>query len=96
MFPEVLVVPVYFPIVAYLLWREVGPSCLVALAIVVLQPPVQYVSLRLYAKWRCVGKCDNVRRLCSCRTNNFINALLKSVNAVFKIVYGYYCKDLIS
>jgi len=55
-FPEVLVVPVYFPVVTYLLWREVGPSCLVALAIVVLQPPVQYVSLRLYAKWRCVDK----------------------------------------
>ncbi|XP_065902912.1 ATP-binding cassette sub-family C member 4-like isoform X2 [Dysidea avara] len=52
LFPEVVVVPVYFPVVAYLLWREVGPSCLVALAVVVLQPPVQYISLRLYAKWR--------------------------------------------
>lgn len=58
MFPEVLVVPVYFPVVAYLLWREVGPSCLFALAIVILQPPVQYVSLRLYAKWRCVDNSN--------------------------------------
>jgi len=51
---EMWVVPLFLPIVAYLLWREVGPSSLVALGMMLLQPPIQYAVTRVYAKWRCV------------------------------------------
>ncbi|XP_065919844.1 ATP-binding cassette sub-family C member 4-like isoform X2 [Dysidea avara] len=46
------IVPLYLPIVTYLLWRELGPSCLAGIAVIVLQPPVQYILTRVYSKWR--------------------------------------------
>ncbi|XP_065914062.1 ATP-binding cassette sub-family C member 4-like isoform X2 [Dysidea avara] len=49
---QVWAVPLFFPVVVYLLWREIGPSCLPALAVVVLQPPLQFLLTRLVAKWR--------------------------------------------
>ncbi|XP_065887047.1 ATP-binding cassette sub-family C member 4-like isoform X2 [Dysidea avara] len=45
-------VPLFIPVVMYLLWRETGPSCLTALAILLLLPLLQFVSIRIYAKWR--------------------------------------------
>ncbi|XP_065919842.1 ATP-binding cassette sub-family C member 4-like isoform X2 [Dysidea avara] len=49
---EFWVVPLFLPIVSYLLWREVGPSSLAALGVLLLQPPIQYTVARLYARWR--------------------------------------------
>ncbi|XP_065913909.1 ATP-binding cassette sub-family C member 4-like isoform X2 [Dysidea avara] len=49
---ELWVVPLFIPVVIYLLWREIGPSCLAALAIIVIQPPLQFVVTRFVAKWR--------------------------------------------
>ncbi|XP_065897567.1 ATP-binding cassette sub-family C member 4-like isoform X2 [Dysidea avara] len=49
---EVWAVPVFIPVVIYLLWREIGPSCLPALAIFIFLPMLQYISTRLYARWR--------------------------------------------
>ncbi|XP_065919840.1 ATP-binding cassette sub-family C member 4-like [Dysidea avara] len=49
---EFWIVPLFLPIIIYLLWREVGPSCLVAISIILLQPPLQYILARLFASWR--------------------------------------------
>ena len=49
---ELWVVPLFIPVVIFLLWREIGPSCLTALAIFIFLPMLQYMSTRLYAKWR--------------------------------------------
>jgi len=63
---ELWVVPLFTPVVIYLLWREIGPSCLAALAIIVLQPPLQFVLARLVAKWRYVLQYYTVyMELCS-------------------------------
>ena len=49
---ELWVVPLFFPLVLYLLWREVGPSCLAALPVIVLLPPIQYIATRLFGQLR--------------------------------------------
>ncbi|XP_065897571.1 ATP-binding cassette sub-family C member 4-like [Dysidea avara] len=46
------IAPLLIPITIYLLWREVGPSCLTALAIFIILPLIQYMTTRLYSKWR--------------------------------------------
>lgn len=46
------VVPLIVPIFTYVLWRDLGPSCLAGMSIVILQPPVQYIGARLYTMWR--------------------------------------------
>ncbi|XP_065882476.1 ATP-binding cassette subfamily C member 4-like [Dysidea avara] len=41
---------VTLPLLVYLLWSEIGPSCLVGLGLVFVQPPLQYILGRLYTK----------------------------------------------
>ena len=47
---EVWIVPVFLPVFTYLLWRELGPSCLVAIVLIMLLPPIQYIFVRMYTK----------------------------------------------
>ncbi|XP_065916533.1 ATP-binding cassette sub-family C member 4-like isoform X2 [Dysidea avara] len=49
---ELWLVPILILSFTYLLWREIGPSCLVGIFLVVFQSPVQYICARLYTKWR--------------------------------------------
>ncbi|XP_065895722.1 ATP-binding cassette sub-family C member 4-like [Dysidea avara] len=49
---EFWIIPVFLPIVIYLLWREVGPSSLVAMVLLLLQALLQYALTQLYARWR--------------------------------------------
>ena len=42
--------PVTAPVLVYLLWNEIGPSCLVGLFLIFLQPPLQYIFGRLYSR----------------------------------------------
>ena len=42
--------PLSAPLAVYLLWSEVGPSCLVGFGIMFLQPPLQYILARLYTR----------------------------------------------
>ena len=49
---ELWAAPLFLPVVLYLLWREIGPSCLAALPLIVLQPMIQYIATRLFAKLR--------------------------------------------
>ncbi|XP_065916538.1 ATP-binding cassette subfamily C member 4-like isoform X2 [Dysidea avara] len=49
---ELWLVPLLTLSLTYLLWREIGPSCLVGMFLVVFQSPVQYICARLYTKWR--------------------------------------------
>ena len=38
------------PVVVYLLWRELGPSCLVGVGFILIQPPLQYVTARFHTR----------------------------------------------
>ena len=38
------------PVVVYLLWRELGPSCLVGVGLILIQPPLQYAMARLHIR----------------------------------------------
>ena len=38
------------PIMTYLLWRELGPSCLIGVCLIIIQPPLQYALARLYTR----------------------------------------------
>ena len=42
--------PVTAPVLVYLLWSEIGPSCLVGLFLIFIQPPLQYILGRLYSR----------------------------------------------
>ena len=64
---EFWIVPVFLPIVIYLLWREVGPSSLIAMVLLLLQPLLQYALAQLYARWRCV--CSSDVKLYHCKIN---------------------------
>ena len=49
---EFWVAPLFIPIVTYLLWRQLGPSSLAAMAVLLLQSPLQFIFARLYGRWR--------------------------------------------
>ena len=49
---EIWAVPLFFPLVLYLLWREVGSSCLAILPLFILLPPIQYIATRLFSRMR--------------------------------------------
>ena len=38
------------PVMTYLLWRELGPSCLISVGLIVIQPPFQYAVGRFHAR----------------------------------------------
>jgi len=39
---------VSLPVMSYLLWMELGPSCLVGISLIIIQPPLQYALGRLH------------------------------------------------
>ena len=41
---------VSIPVMAYLLWRELGPSCLIGIGLILIQPPLQYALARLHTR----------------------------------------------
>ncbi|XP_065919562.1 ATP-binding cassette sub-family C member 4-like isoform X2 [Dysidea avara] len=49
---EIWIAPLFIPIVTYLLWRQIGPSSLAAMAVLLLQSPLQFIFARLYGRWR--------------------------------------------
>ncbi|XP_065902754.1 ATP-binding cassette sub-family C member 4-like isoform X2 [Dysidea avara] len=54
--------PLSAPLAVYLLWSEVGPSCLVGFGIMFLQPPLQYILARLYTRmWLKAAKVTDNR-----------------------------------
>ena len=38
------------PLMTYLLWRELGPSCLVGVGLILIQPPLQYAMARSHGR----------------------------------------------
>ena len=51
--------PLSVPLAVYLLWSEIGPSCLVGLFLIFLQPPLQYILGRVYTRLWYVGMLVN-------------------------------------
>ena len=41
---------VSIPVMGYLLWRELGPSCLIGICLILIQPPLQYALARLHTR----------------------------------------------
>ena len=53
------------PVVVYLLWRELGPSCLVGVGIILIQPPLQYVIARSHTRlWYVCIPSDSCVQIC--------------------------------
>ncbi|XP_065882473.1 ATP-binding cassette sub-family C member 4-like isoform X2 [Dysidea avara] len=54
--------PLSVPLAVYLLWSEIGPSCLVGLFLIFLQPPLQYILGRVYTRlWLKAAKVTDKR-----------------------------------
>ena len=48
------------PVMVYLLWKELGPSCLVGMGLILVQPPLQYAMARLNTRlWYVQLTLDN-------------------------------------